>query len=109
MKIKAKCNNCGDVRLSSDQVRLVSNLDQTRFSYKFNCPSGDHEVERQAGDSVAKLLIGIGVVVRFIEPVNKYTPQQQTPDTLPPYPQDAIRAFRCGQALPILLENYEIN
>lgn len=59
--IKATCPGCGDVELTSPQVRLVVCSVAEWSFYAFACPGCTDEVRRHATDEVVRLLTTGGV------------------------------------------------
>lgn len=59
--IKASCPSCGEVELTSDEVRLRVCTHPDLSYYAFDCPGCDHEVRKDADDNVISLLIAGGV------------------------------------------------
>lgn len=61
--IKASCPECGDVRLTAMQVRLVVCTVRDWSYYAFTCVGCAVEVRKPAGDEVVRLLRSGGVLV----------------------------------------------
>jgi hypothetical protein len=65
--IKATCPCCGDVELTSAQVRLVLHPVRERSYYTFTCPECEDGVRKAAGPEVVRLLKVGGVVPERVE------------------------------------------
>jgi predicted RNA-binding Zn-ribbon protein involved in translation (DUF1610 family) len=65
--IKATCPLCGDVELTSAQVRLVLYPVPERSYYAFTCPQCEDSIRKSAGPEVVRLLKVGGVVPERIE------------------------------------------
>ncbi len=61
--IKASCPECGDVRLTATQVRLVVCTVREWSYYAFTCSGCAVEVRKPAGEEVVRLLRTGGVLV----------------------------------------------
>lgn len=62
MPIRATCNACGEVDLSSNDVTLTVCKEQPRLSvWRFRCPSCHTPVEKLADAHVVGLLLHAGV------------------------------------------------
>lgn len=73
--IKAHCPCCGDVDLTSPQVRLVVCSVPAWSSYAFTCPRCRDEVRKPAAPEIVQLLITGGVVAeRWIIPAEALEP-----------------------------------
>lgn len=70
--IKATCPTCGDVDLTTDDVRLrVCSIPELSY-YAFDCPQCTEEVRKPADDSVVTVLIAGGVVAEVWEVPEEY-------------------------------------
>ena len=59
--IKASCPSCGEVELTSDDIRLrVCNHGQLSY-YTFTCPSCIEHIRKPADDHIVSLLMSGGV------------------------------------------------
>jgi hypothetical protein len=65
--IKATCPCCGDVELTSAQVRLVLHPVRERSFYSFTCPECEDGVRKAAGPEVVRLLKVGGVVPERVD------------------------------------------
>jgi len=63
--IKASCPSCGEVELTSDDVRLMVCSHPPFSYYAFDCPGCASEVRKPADEHVVSLLMsgGVGVTV----------------------------------------------
>jgi hypothetical protein len=65
--IKATCPTCGDVDLTTDDVRLrVCSRSELSF-YAFDCPQCTEEIRKPADDNIVTVLIAGGVVAEVWE------------------------------------------
>jgi hypothetical protein len=60
--IKASCPSCGDVELTSAQVRLVVCSVQDWSFYAFTCHTCHDEIRKPADEEIVALLVSGGVV-----------------------------------------------
>jgi hypothetical protein len=59
--IKASCPCCGEVELTSPDVRLMVCNQPSRSYYAFDCPTCKDEVRKPADEHIVSLLISGGV------------------------------------------------
>ena len=59
--IKASCPCCGEVELTSPDVRLMVCNQPSLSYYAFDCPTCDDEVRKPADEHIVSLLISGGV------------------------------------------------
>ena len=60
-RIRASCEECGDVELRVDDVTVRVCIDDDAGSYVFRCPSCDMSVVKDAEPRVVELLVASGV------------------------------------------------
>ena len=60
-RIRASCEECGDVELHVDDVRVRVCIDDDAGSYVFRCPSCAMSVVKDAEPRVVELLVASGV------------------------------------------------
>ena len=60
-RIRASCEECGDVELHVDDVRVRVCIDDDAGSYVFRCPSCTMSVVKDAEPRVVELLVASGV------------------------------------------------
>lgn len=65
--IKATCPSCGDVDLTTDDVRLRVCSNPELSYYAFDCPECTDEVRKPADEQVVTVLIAGGVVAEVWE------------------------------------------
>jgi len=65
--IKASCPTCGEVELTSDDVRLMVCNHAPLSYYAFDCPSCADDVRKPADDHIVSLLVSGGVVAHVWE------------------------------------------
>lgn len=65
--IKASCPCCGEVELTSADVRLMVCSHPGLSYYAFDCPSCSDEVRKPADDHIVSLLISGGVPATVFE------------------------------------------
>lgn len=70
--IKASCPTCGDVDLTTDDVRLRVCSHPDLSYYAFDCPECLQEVRKPADDNVVTVLIAGGVVPEVWEVPEEY-------------------------------------
>ena len=61
--IKTTCGNCGDIKLTVDDVELEDSRG-SQSKYWFSCPSCKESQSRPASERVVSALLGIGCRVR---------------------------------------------
>lgn len=87
--IKASCPCCGEVELTSADVRLVVCSHPPRSFYAFTCPSCAGEVRKPADDHIVSLLVSGGV-----EPTVLDVPAEALEEKLgPPLGYDELLDF----------------
>lgn len=59
--VKATCYVCGDVELTSSQIRLVVCSQADRSYYAFTCTTCNDEVRKPADEEIIALLVSGGV------------------------------------------------
>jgi hypothetical protein len=62
-RIRASCEECGDVELRVDDVTVRVCIDDDAGSYVFRCPSCEMAVVKDAEPRVVELLVASGVEV----------------------------------------------
>ena len=62
-RIRASCDECGDVELRVDDVTVRVCIDDDAGSYVFRCPGCDMSVVKDAEPRVVELLVASGVEV----------------------------------------------
>lgn len=62
-RIRASCEECGDVELHVDDVTVRICIDDDAGSYVFRCPSCEKSVVKGAEPRVVELLVASGVEV----------------------------------------------
>jgi hypothetical protein len=62
-RIRASCEDCGDVELRVDDVTVRVCIDDDAGSYVFRCPGCDRSVVKDAEPRVVELLVASGVDV----------------------------------------------
>ncbi len=62
-RIRATCEECGDVELHVDDVTVRVCIDDDAGSYVFRCPGCDRSVVKDAEPRVVELLVASGVEV----------------------------------------------
>ncbi|MBT5138716.1 MAG: hypothetical protein HOH36_00140 [Acidimicrobiaceae bacterium] len=61
--IRASCETCGDVELTTDDIRIRVCIDDNRGDYSFKCPDCEMTVLKAAEPRTIDLLVAAGVVV----------------------------------------------
>lgn len=82
--IKASCHFCGDVELTSEQVRLVVCTVESWSYYAFVCPQCGNTITKPANNDVIRLLRSGGVASESwtipAEALEEHTGELFTPD-----------------------------
>lgn len=65
--IKASCPSCGEVEMTSADVRLLVCNQPTLSYYAFDCPSCSDEVRKPADEHIVALLVSGGVPMDTFE------------------------------------------
>jgi hypothetical protein len=74
--IRATCSDCGDVELTTADVRVRVCLDDNSGSYQFRCPFCEMSVVKPAEPRIVDLLAASGVeVVMWRLPAELYEPR----------------------------------
>jgi hypothetical protein len=80
--IKASCQDCGDVELAVDEVRVRVCADDETGAYVFRCPSCQMSVVKPAESRIVDLLVDTGVkVVRWNLPAELFERHTGAPIT----------------------------
>ncbi|MDG1411528.1 MAG: hypothetical protein P8L46_12480 [Acidimicrobiales bacterium] len=61
--IRASCETCGDVELTTDDIRIRVCIDDNRGDYSFKCPDCEMTVLKAAEPRTIDLLVAAGVAV----------------------------------------------
>ncbi len=61
--IRASCEDCGDVELGIEEVRVRICADDERATYSFTCPTCRLTVVKPTDDRAVQLLMDAGVAV----------------------------------------------
>jgi predicted RNA-binding Zn-ribbon protein involved in translation (DUF1610 family) len=59
-KVRATCPDCGDIEVSSVDVKARVCVDDHTSSYAFRCPACAKATVRPADERVIQLLVGVG-------------------------------------------------
>lgn len=86
-RVRASCQRCGDVELTSREVQVDVCSTTSASSYSFQCPKCGIRVSRVTTDKVVGVLTGAGVQVRHWT-----LPQPESP-VGPPITHDDLLAF----------------
>lgn len=62
-RIKASCQDCGDIEVTSSELQVLTCLDTGDSTYSFLCPSCRLIVNKPAEQRVVELLVSAGVRV----------------------------------------------
>lgn len=87
--IRASCPDCGDVELTTDQVRVVLCSTNNQGSYTFQCPSCLLVVNKAAQSRVVDILLASGVALA----IWRMPAELDEPRTGPPISHDDLLAF----------------
>jgi hypothetical protein len=60
-KIRAECPQCGEVRLTTDDLTVRVCADDDSASYSFRCPCCEGPVTKPAGPHIVDVLVSSGV------------------------------------------------
>ena len=61
--IRASCETCGDVELTTDDIRIRVCIDDNRGDYSFKCPDCEMTVLKAAEPRTLNLLVAAGIAV----------------------------------------------
>jgi len=80
--VRASCPTCGDLELTTTDLRLEICSDTGGSTYSFLCPNCRLIVNKQAGPQIKELLASAGVqIVRWDLPAELAEPKQGPPIT----------------------------
>ena len=78
--IRATCNDCGDVELSTTDVRVRVCMEDNSGSYLFRCPACNMAVVKPAEPRIVDLLVASGVELSTWQlPTELYEPRVGAP------------------------------